>query len=434
MFTSKRFLPFFITQLLGALNDNIFKNALVILIAYKAAANTHLMVNLAAGLFILPFLLFSGLAGQFADKLDKSQLIRWIKMAEIVLMLLVIVGLFMDSLTVLLTVLFLTGSQSAFFGPVKYGLLPQHLHKDELVSGNAMVETGTFLAILMGTITGGIFANFGEAGKSGLSFTLICIAVAGWLSSLMIPKAPAVDRDYPIDYNPWRTTFSLVRLASRNRFVLHSIIAISWFWAFGALFLTQFPEYTRTSLAGDPSVATVLLTAFSVGIGLGSWLSQLLSKGNIEPGLVPLGAIGMTLFTIDLGLMSPISSTGDLVNAWEFISNPGNWRLLFDLIMIATSGGIFIVQLYALVQDRSEAHIRSRVIAANNILNAMFMVAAALLAAVLLHNGLTTPQLFLVAAIMNVVVTSIIVIGADEFYKRMIKLHFIKPVLRLFTR
>ncbi len=419
LIASKRFGPFFVTQFFGAFNDNVFKNALVILLTFNVAVDTDRMVNLAAGLFILPFLLFSGIAGQLADKLDKAWLIRRIKIAEIILMTIAFIGYLDNNLVILFSVLFLTGCQSAFFGPVKYGILPQNLKKHELVSGNALVESGTFLAILLGTIVGGILANYGEEARGILVTVLISVAVIGWIASQFIPATAVVDPDHPIDWNPWRTTLTLVKLARKNHTVQHCIIAISWFWAFGALFLTQFPNYTRLTLGGDASVATVLLAVFSIGIGLGSWMSKILSKGNIEPGVVPIGAIGMTLFSIDLGLIGMQPVTDTLVNAQGFLSSFQNWHVIADLILIALSGGIYIVQLYAMIQTRSDPQIRSRIIAANNILNSLFMVCAAIFAVVILKSGLSIPQLFIAVGCLNILITASIFMREREFIQRL---------------
>src|SRR3989441_8072855 len=298
---ARRFGPFFWTQFLGALNDNLFKNALVILFAFRmsgVAFSENTLVNLSTGLITLPFFLFSASAGQIADKFDKSRIIRLVKLFEIGIMLLGAAGLRLHSVPLLLAVVFLMGTHSAVFGPVKYSILPQHLHADELVGGNALVQMGTFAAILLGTILGGALVKLG--GETAVSATVLALAGAGWLASRGGPPAPPPAPDLRLDWQPLRRPLRIVGFAPENRTVFLSILGISWFWFYGALFLAQFPGLTRHVLGGGEWVATLLLVVFSVGVALGCMLCERLSSRTVELGLVPFGSIGLSLFAADL--------------------------------------------------------------------------------------------------------------------------------------
>ena len=431
----RRFLPFFLTQFLGAFNDNLFKNALVVLITFQAARYTALspgvLVNLAAGIFILPFFLFSASAGQLADKYEKSRLIRLIKFAEILVMGLAALAFAVDSLGLLLTTLFLMGTQSSLFGPVKYAILPAHLREHELVGGNALVESGTFVAILLGTIAGGLMIATAD-GALSVSLAALAVATGGYLASRHIPAAPIADAALAIGWNPLTETWRNIRFARSNRTVFLSILGISWFWFYGALFLSQFPGYAREMLGGDEHTVTLLLAVFSVGIGVGSLLCERLSGRHVEIGLVPFGSIGLSLFALDLWWVSPAAAhAGMPLPIGIVLEQALTWRVMFDLVMIGAFGGLFIVPLYALVQSRSDAACRSRVIAGNNILNAAFMVVAALLGAVLLAAGATIPQLILLTAVLNAAVAIYIYSLVPEFLLRFIVWLLVHLVYRL---
>ncbi len=417
-----RFLPLFITQFLGAFNDNVLKNAMVILITFQGARmsslDPKLMVNICAGLFILPFFIFSATAGQLADKYEKSFLIRLIKLIEIGIMVIAAVGFWLPNLPLLLTSLFLMGMHSTLFGPIKYSILPQHLRDEELIGGNALIESGTFLAILFGTILGGTLVGLGEAGRHYASATCFLIAVFGYLASRRIPQAAAAAPELKVSWNPLSETWRNLKFAKQNRSVFLSILGISWFWFYGALFLSQFPAFAKDNLGGNESVVTLLLAIFSVGIGLGSLLCEKLSGKQIEPGIVPLGSIGLTVFAIDLYFAAPVTNSITGMSASEFLSQAGSLRVLIDLVLIGTFGGFYCVPLYALMQTRSEASHRSRIIAGNNILNALFMVAAAALAIVLLGAGCSVPQLFLITAILNAFIAAYIYTLRPEFINR----------------
>ena len=432
----RRFAPFFLTQFFGAFNDNVYKNALIILIAFQSAGQglgeSNTLINLSAGLFILPFFLFSATAGQLADKYEKSRFIRWVKFLEIVIMSLAVAAFHLGDIPMLMGLLFLMGTQSTLFGPVKYGILPQHLRAEELVGGNGLVEMGTFLAILLGTLTGGVLIGVPVNGAALVSVTIIALAFLGWLSSLGIPTAAAVAPELRINWNPFSETWRNIRFAHGNRTVFLSILGISWFWLLGATYLAQLPNFTKMTLGGNEQVVTLLLTLFSVGIGVGSLLCERMSDRRVELGLVPFGSIGLTAFGIDLFFAVPVNHvTGAALDAAAFLHSPGNARVLFDILLLGLFGGFYIVPLYALVQQRSEPSHRSRIIAANNIINALFMVVSAIMAILILNAGLSIPQLFLVVAAMNAAVALYIYTLVPEFLMRFIVWMLIHTLYRI---
>jgi 1-acyl-sn-glycerol-3-phosphate acyltransferase len=420
---TRRFLPFFLTQLLGAFNDNIFKQSLILAILYKlsSGADSSLLVNLCALLFILPFFLFSALGGQFGEKFAKDRLIRTIKFAEILIMLAGAAGVLLNNLPLMLAVLFCMGTQSALFGPVKYSILPQHLREDELVGGNALVEMGTFLAILAGTIGAGIMmASSGYA--SLVAGTVVTVAVLGYLASRGIPRAHAALPELVLDWNIFRQSWRIMRLGlvEQRPAVSRSLLGSSWFWFLGAVYLTQIPAYAKQWLYGDESVVTLILTVFSVGIALGSMLCERMSGHKVEIGLVPFGSIGLTLFGVLLWWHSGGFPQGAQAHDWLAVLGHGQaWWILSSILGIGLFGGFYIVPLYALIQSRTAEHERARVIAANNILNALFMVVSAIASILFLSVAeLSIPQLFLVVSLMNVAVNSYIFKLVPEFSMR----------------
>ena len=432
---TRRFAPFFATQFLGAFNDNLFKNALIVLLTFQAAQWTtikpELLANLAAGIFILPFFLFSATAGQLADKYDKALLARLVKVLEMLIMGVAAAGFFIHSLPVLLVALFLLGLHSTLFGPVKYAILPQHLHQDELVGGNALIEAGTFVAILIGTLAGGLLAGSVEH-PAWIALGGFVVALTGYLTSRGIPSAPAPEPSLTVNLNPLTETWRNIAFARQNRAVFLSILGISWFWLYGALFLAQFPAYAKNVLGGSESSVTLLLAVFTLGIGLGSLLCERMSGKRVEIGLVPFGSIGLTLFGIDIYFASPTGPFAtEALGVAALLSIPTVWRILFDLVMLGIFGGFFIVPLYALVQIRSSAAHRARIIAANNILNALFMVTGALGAAALLNSGLSIPALFGIAALANALVALYIYRLVPEFLLRFIAWLMIRAAYRL---
>lgn len=421
---SRRFLPFFLTQASGAFNDNVFKNALMLMLAFTAANalpwDTDLTMNLAAGLFILPFLLFSATAGALADAVCKTRLIQALKLLEIGLMLLAAAAFYFQQYLLLLGVLFLMGSQSAFFGPVKYAILPQLLTDKELLAGNAWVEMGTFVAILLGTITGGLLVGLADA-PLWVGVVVVLFSLLGYLASRQIPAVGEIAAAERFRFSPWQQTKTAISISYANRTLYLSIMAISWFWFLGASYLTQFPNFTKTVLGGDNTVVTALLVAFSVGVGVGSMVCERLSGDRVELGIVPIGSIGLTLFGISLYFSSPAQLPAELLSLPQFLASAFGWWVLIDLTLIGVFGGLFIVPLYALLQQRAEPQQRARVIAANNIFNALFMVVSAIAGIVFLTVfNLAIPEYFLILAVMNAVVALYVYSQLPEFVLRFV--------------
>lgn len=422
----RRFLPLFMTQFFGALNDNLLKNALIILVTYKAAVVAGLpasqMVSVAGGIFILPFFLFSATAGQLADKLEKSFLIRWIKKIEIAIMVIATYGFLENQFEFLLFVLFLMGLHSTFFGPLKFSILPQHLKDSELVGGNALIEAGTFLAILLGTILGGVLVTVPGWGPEVVSAGLLIVAVLGYGSSRWIPSAPAVAPTLVVHWNPITPTWQILKSSTKNKSVFLSILGISWFWFFGAATLALFPSYCKDVLHGEPGVVTLFLACFSIGVGLGSLLCERLSKKSLELGLVPLGAIGISFFALDFsisGRAHHFHNANDVpMGAISLFQSFAGLHVLADLVLLALFSGLFIVPLNALMQERSDPSERSRVIASNNILNALTMVLSAGFVVALLKAGLEIPSIFTVLSLLNVIVAVLMFRAVPEFWQR----------------
>ena len=432
----RRYAPFFVTQFLGAFNDNVFRNGLVILITFQgvriAGLDATVLANAAGALFILPFFLFSASAGQLADKFEKSLLIRRIKVLEIVLMTLAAFALLTQSYSALLLVLFLMGTQSTLFGPVKYAYLPQQLETSELVGGNALVEAGTYMAIIFGLIAGGLaVAAAGDGSQGLLAGTLVGIAVLGYAASRGIPVTAAADPDLEIGWNPWRETWRIVAFARRERSVFLSILGISWFWFYGSAITLQLPAYTLGTLNGTEAITTVLLVAFAVGVGAGSLLCERMSAHRVELGLVPFGSIGLSLFAVDLYLAQPAAHSEAVASVGAFLGRPGSLRVLADLALLGAFGGFYSVPLYALVQERAERARLSRIVAANNILNALLMVAATAMAIGLLQAGLSIPQLFLVLALLNLLVAAYIFTLLPEFLIRFLAWILVNTLYRI---
>lgn len=431
----RRFAPFFATQFLGALNDNIFRNGLVILITFQGVRVMNMdhtvLANIAAFLFILPFFLFSATAGQLADKYEKSMLMRRIKLLEIGLMSLAAIALLAEHYSLLLFVLFLMGCQSTLFGPVKYAYLPQKLQSHELVGGNALVESGTYVAIIVGLIIGVEIIDFESNRQTLIAVVLIGVAITGFLASHQIPITEAVDPELKINWNAWQETWHIISFAREEKSVFLSILGISWFWFFGAALTIQIPAYTADILHGNESVVTSLLVAFAVGVGLGSLLCERMSGHRIELGLVPFGSIGMSLFAVDLYFAQPEAAVSTVSSISDFLSRAGSWRILADLALLGAFGGFYSVPLYALIQKRSKRRHLSRIIAANNILNALLMVSAAVISVVVLQLGLSIPELFLIIAVLNAVVAIYIYSLLPEFLMRFLAWLTINIVYRI---
>lgn len=410
IFYTQRFLPLFITQFFGAFNDNLLKNAMIIMITYYLAIhegiNSQVLVTIAAGLFILPFFIFSSLAGQFADKYDRAKLARIIKLFEIIIMLLAAIGFIMHSAWFLIAVLFATGVHSTFFGPIKYALLPQHLYPNELLLGNAYIEAGTFLAILMGTISGGILIllNFGTY---AVSIALIIFAIIGYIASRYIPIAPGPAPQLHINYNILVETIKIIKYSKENPRVFNSILCISWFWFIGATFLTQFPSLVKNYLHTEANVVTLFLTIFSLGIGIGALVCSKLLHGAIKSIYVPIASIVMSIFILDLCFAANniiYFNLPALLSTQQFLHIATSWRILFDLLGISICGGIYIVPLYTIMQYSSNKNYLARIIAANNIFNALFMVGSAILILAMLRLNRTMYDIFLLIAAVNIMV------------------------------
>ena len=422
LLSKRRFLPFFVTQSLGALNDNLFKQSLILAILFKLniEGDRGIWVNLCALLFIVPFFLFSALAGQFGEKYPKDRLIRLIKLGEIAIMIVAAIGFAFDHLALMLVALFAMGTHSALFGPVKYSILPQTLHQDELVGGNGLVEMGTFLSILAGTIGAGIMLSSGNYTVI-VSVVIISVAVLGYLASCAIPGAPADTPQLRLNWNIFSESWATLRMGlNQTPAVSRSVVGNSWFWFVGAIYLTQIPAYAKEWLYGDETVVTLILTVFSVGIALGSLLCEKLSGRKVEIGLVPFGSFGLTVFGLLLWWHSGSMPQNIQPNDWlSVLGFSQAWWVLFDILGLGVFGGFYIVPLYALIQSRTAPSERARVIAANNILNALFMVVSALITILLLSVAkLTIPELFLVVSLMNIAVNTYIFKIVPEFSMR----------------
>ncbi len=412
---TRRFLPIFIAQFLGALNDNTFKQALVILFTFNAAQITSIqptiLNNLAAGLFILPYFLFSSTVGQLADKFEKAKLTQYIKIFEIAIMTLSAIGLLTQQYWMLMVALFLMGTLATFFGPIKYSILPQLLAKDELVGGNGMFETGTSLAILAGMILVGAIMIGAGGNYIWISATLLLIAILGYVAARAVPVQPVGNAALKINWNVFKTTHETLSYASKLGDVFYTIIGISWFWYYGATFLTQIPEFTRQILHGAESVVTFLLTVFSVGIALGSLLCERLTGHTPNLKLVPIGAVGLTIFAVVLYLSTQgLETSATNQTIMQILAQSQYWLVLFALFGIGVFGGFYIVPLYAHLQADSPVSFRARVIAANNIMNALFMVVSSF-ASVLILSFLqrSIPELFLVTAVISAFVSLLVI-------------------------
>lgn len=422
LLAQRRFAPFFWAQFLGAFNDNVFKTALLTVLTFEAMDWTTLdrgfLNNLIPGLFILPFMLFSALAGQLADKFEKSGMVRRIKLLEIAIMLIAAVGWLRHDLWLLIAAVAGMGLHSTLFGPIKHAYLPQKLQVDELIGGNGMVQMGTFVGILLGQVLGAMLVSQKPWGIAYVAIGTVVVAVAGWIAGRAMPDSPAPAPELKVDWNIAAETVRNIRFSMRNRPVFIAMLANSWFWFYGAIVLAQFPLYAKEWLHGDYGIFVLLLTIFSLGIGAGSLLCERLSGRRIEIGLMPLGALGLTVFGYELYLASSAYANVTTVGVGGFLQQAGSWRIVFDCLMIGTFGGFYIVPLFALIQTRCDPTHMSRTIAGMNILNALFMVVAALLAMVLLNAGLNIPQIFLVTALLNAAVAIAIFIAMPEFVAR----------------
>lgn len=427
---TKRFLPFFLTQFLGAFNDNVFKNALVVLLTFKIAQWTtmkaEVIASIAPAIFLLPFFLFSATAGQLADKFNRDRIARLVKVFEMLIMVVVGIGFYFHSLIILFSALFMFGIHSAFFGPVKYAIIPQHLKKEELVGGNALIESGTFVAILLGTLVGALLAAK-DNGELYITVFGFAFAFMGYMTSRFIPEAKAPVPELKVNYNPLTETFNNIGFASKNKGVFFSILAISWFWLFGLTYLAEFPIYTKNVLHGNEEVISILLGIFTIGIGIGSLLCEKLSGHKLNMNLVVIGALGLSLFTFDFGYASHLLMTGNVLQGEnlgikELVQHSEVLRVFFDLCIVGLFGGFYCVPLYTMMQEKSEETHRARMIACNNIVNSIFMVVGSLLITILLSKvGMKLNNVFILFAGLNLLVTIYIVFKIPELKEKIMK-------------
>ena len=430
----RRFAPFFWTQALGAFNDNAFRNALLVLVAFQMGLDDHtvsLYTNLAPALFIIPFFLFSATAGQLAEKYEKSQIIRYVKLFEIAAMVLAAVGFYTHHTSLLLIVLFLMGMHSTAFGPIKYAILPQALRPPELVGGNGLIETGTQLAILIGMIAGSALMKIAGIGTLLAGALTITVAVTGYLASRAIPAAPATAPELKFNWNPFSETARVLGIVRRDRAVFNAVLGISWFWFFGTVLVAQLPNYTKLNLGGDSSLYILVLTLFSIGTGIGSLLCERMSGRRVEVGLVPLGAFGLTAFGIDLFLARPGAALTHGLNWLAVLQAAGSWRVALDLTLIGMFAGFYVVPLFAFIQSRTPREQLSRVIAGNNIVNALLICCAAGFGLGLGALGLGAPQIFLTTAVLNALVALYIFTLVPEFVMRFITWVLVNTLYRV---
>ena len=424
LLTQRRFAPFFWTQFSGAANDNLFKFAFTVLVTYQLSLDwlPPSQAGLVIGaLFILPFLLFSATSGQLTDKYDKRTIIRWVKNLEVAIMALAAYGFMAHRVPVLLACTFLMGVHSTLFGPVKYALMPQMLKEHELTGGNGMVEMGTFVAILLGNIAGGLLIAIPETGARDVAVACLVLALLGRAVAQAIPSAPSTDPDLKVNFNPVSETWRNLKLTHGNKVVFRSLLGISWMWFFGAVFLSQFPSFAKEVLHGNEQVASLLLVVFSIGIATGSLMCEMLSRRHVEIGLVPLGALGMSVFAIDLYFACQhLPTSTDSFTLMAFVQQAAHWRVMADLALLSLFAGLYSVPMYALIQLRSPVTHRARIIAANNILNALFMIVSSVLVGALLSAGFSIPQVFLALGLANLLVAGYIFLLVPEYLLRFV--------------
>jgi MFS family permease len=411
---TRRFLPMFVTQFFGALNDNVYKQSLLLVITYgwinQQSASVSTLNNLAALLFILPYFIFSATAGQIADKYERSQLVRGIKILEIVIMLIGSAGFLLGHLWLLLMALFLMGVHSTFFGPIKYAILPEILKPNELMSGNALFQSGTSMAILIGMILGGAVISASDGNLVWISLTVVTIAVLGYISSRFVLKQNVTSPDIKIDWNFFRTSFQTLKYAKSLPIIFMILLGNSWYWFYGATYLTQIPQLTQQNLHASENVVSLLLTFFSVGIGVGSLLCRRIGGTEVNLKMVPIGAIGLTVFAFYLAasLAFVPERSGDLLGLKEvFTQGWSYYHVMLAVTLLGISGGFYIVPLYAMMQAFSPRSHRARVVAANNILNAVFMVSSAIFSIIILSIfKIDIKILFSITAILSAIFTT----------------------------
>ncbi len=408
--STRRFLPMFLTQFFGALNDNVFKQSLLLVITYgwiQHSGNISTMNNLAALLFILPYFIFSATAGQIADKYERASLVRKIKVLEIIIMLIATVGFVLGNIFILLFALFLMGTHSTFFGPIKYAILPDILKPQELMSGNALFQSGTSIAILIGMILGGAVISSSQGNLWWISLTVTMIAIIGYICSTFVLKQKVTENNIEIDWNFFRTSVQTVRYAKSLPLVFLVLLGNSWYWFYGATYLTQIPQLTQQNLHASENVVSLLLTLFSVGIGAGSLLCRKIGGNEVNIRMVPFGAIGLTVFALYLAASLAFipERTGELMTlAQMFISGAAYYHVMIAVTLLGISGGFYIVPLYAMMQAYAPSTHRARVVAANNIFNAIFMVSSAIFSIIILSIlKIDIKILFCITAILSAI-------------------------------
>lgn len=431
----RRFWPLFWTQFFGAFNDNVFKNALVLLITYKAyklgSISPEQMVALCGGIFILPFFLFSAMAGQICDRYPKNKLIFGIKVWEVLVMISGALGFYLESIETLLITLFFMGLQSAFFGPIKYSILPELIKEEELVQGNALVASGTFVSILLGTILGGALIGVDSWGREATGFAVILFAIVGTIVSSRVQKLEPADSNLKIDWGLFKPSWKIVKVTMAKKSVFLAVMGISWFWFLGAALLSMFPVYGKNVLGTNSDVVTLFLAMFSIGVGVGSQICEKLSHKQVELGLVPFGTIGISLFVIDLFITGDPNLGLENIGIGEFLSYPIHWRILIDIFMLSIFSGFFIVPLYTFIQSRSEKGTRSQVIAGLNIINALFMVSSAIVLTLLYALNLTVPQIFGIWGVLNLIVAFYIYTVIPEYLMRFLAMILTRLIYKL---
>jgi acyl-[acyl-carrier-protein]-phospholipid O-acyltransferase/long-chain-fatty-acid--[acyl-carrier-protein] ligase len=406
LLTSRRFGPLFACTCLGAFNDNYFKNALTILITYtlatQAGISTETFISFAAALFILPFFLCSGVAGVLADHYPKHQLVRILKLTELALFTAAFATLVIGNATAMLVVLGLIGVQAAFYGPVKYAILPQLLPREDILAGNGLTEAGTFVSILLGSTLGGLLI-LQPGGVWWVGGSMVLMGAIGVGLSRLVPAADVGHLGVAVSYNIWTTTRAMLRHAASNARILSAILCISWFWAVGVTYLTQLPVFTRDVIGGNEEVVTLFFALFSIGVGIGSALCHRLLKGEVNLRAARLALMGVALFGVDLWLAARNAHHGSesFIGIHAFLEEFTAWRMVFDLTMLSICGGLFIVPLYTLLQVESDEAMRARTIASNNVVNALFISGASLLAALAYAAGADVEDIFLATALMN---------------------------------
>lgn len=407
LFTKKRFLPIFLAQFLGAFNDNLIRSGLVVLITYADSKGITLslpaevLVTICSALLVIPFLIFSSIAGPMADKYEKGRLVTYTKLAEVLIMAVAAYGFSTQDVHLLMVMLFISGTHSTFFSPIKYSILPEHLKDGELLAGNGFIAGGSYLGILFGLICGGLLV---EVPGNVIGYTAIAIAFVGLFASLLILRTHPAAPDMPISFNIVSGTIRMIGHARRHHTVIAAIIGLSWFLLQGSVFMAQFSNYARFSVNANNEVYTLFLTVFSMGIAAGAVICDKILKGQISPRLSPITLFGVSVFTYLMVLNTPVPTHHAMLDVAALLSNPAYYAMLLSMLMVAVCGGVYMVPLYAMLQYKSESSYRSQVIAASNVSDSLFMTVAALVSAILLHFGVSITNLFMLMASLNLFV------------------------------